>query len=125
MTILCLLYERGVLSHVLQPTSYAATVLQVEIDEYRDYEKASGALKEALKQLIKANSRGNLDGQVSAMERRIDMLEKFVEARRVADKDPEQMVMIDLLFRLSLILLFASNTCSFTGIVLKLYWWID
>ena len=113
------------MSHVLQPTSYATTVLQVEIDEYRDYEKASGALKEALKQLIKANSRGNLDGQVSAMERRIDMLEKFVEARRVADKDPEQMVMIDLLFRLSLILLFASNTCSFTGIVLKLYWWID
>ena len=64
----------------------------MEIDEYSDYEKAQAALREALIQLQKANGRGDVDKEISRMEKRIEMLEKFIQARRVADTDPNTMV---------------------------------
>merc|ERR1719222_1788139 len=43
---------------------------QVEIDEYRDYDKAGGALREALKYLVKAASES--DPRVVSLKSRID-----------------------------------------------------
>jgi intraflagellar transport protein 140 len=66
---------------------------QVEIDEYRDYEKAIGALKEALKYLTKVETRSAMD-MTNAIEKRIMLIEKFVQARRASKKEPETMVAI-------------------------------
>lgn len=53
---------------------------QVEIDEYRDYEKALGALNEAIKCLSKDNSRTAID-MLKSLEKRILIIEKFIEAK--------------------------------------------
>jgi len=66
---------------------------QVEIDEYRDYEKAIGALKEALKYLQKAESRHG-EEMAESMVRRIGIIEKFVQARKLLDRNPANMVEI-------------------------------
>ena len=60
----------------------------MEIDEYRDYEKAVSALQEAVKYMTK----GGKDEQVESLQRRIELIEKFAQARRVAKGDPEEMV---------------------------------
>jgi len=62
---------------------------QVEIDEYRDYEKAVGALRESHKFLVKSN--GTTD-QVSELDLRISLVERFAEARRLAKTDADKMV---------------------------------
>lgn len=66
---------------------------QVEIDDYRDYEKAIGALRESLKHLAKASTR-QAEDMASHTERRVMMIEKFVQARQLAAKDPDTMVAI-------------------------------
>eukprot|EP00605_Chrysophyceae_sp_TOSAG23-4_P001489 GSChrysophyteH1.ASY1.ANO1.1626.1 assembled CDS len=66
---------------------------QVEIDDYRDYEKAIGALREALKHLGKANTRSAAD-MASRFEQRISLIERFVQVRRMAQKDPDTMVTV-------------------------------
>ena len=66
---------------------------QVEIDDYRDYEKAIGALRESQKHLAKAQTR-QAEEMALNTERRIGMIEKFVQARRAAAKDPDTMVII-------------------------------
>merc|ERR1719389_959693 len=43
---------------------------QVEIDEYRDYEKALGAMKEAMRQLEKSNADGK-EMKLSMMRKRV------------------------------------------------------
>lgn len=53
---------------------------QVEIDEYRDYEKALGAMKEAQRQLEKSQADGK-EMKLSQMKKRIGIIEKFVQAR--------------------------------------------
>jgi intraflagellar transport protein 140 len=64
---------------------------QVEIDDYRDYEKATGALREGTKHLLKSETRSAAD-MLARFEQRIVIIEKFVQARRLATKDPESMV---------------------------------
>lgn len=66
---------------------------QVEMDEYRDYDKAIAALREALKYASKAESRSGMD-LAHSIEKRIGLTEKFVQARRVAKSDPDSMVAI-------------------------------
>lgn len=67
---------------------------QVEIDEYRDYEKALGAMKEAQRQLDKSAAQ-NKEMKQRMMAARIDTIEKFVRAREVfAAGDTNQMVQI-------------------------------
>jgi intraflagellar transport protein 140 len=66
---------------------------QVEIDEYRDYEKALGALKEAVKYKIKAKVQ-NKDEQLASLHQRIGLVELFVQARRLVKTDPAEMVKI-------------------------------
>lgn len=46
---------------------------QVEIDEYRDYEKALGALNEAAKQLAKAGSTGE---KLAQLHKRVFLVER-------------------------------------------------
>lgn len=53
---------------------------QVEIDEYRDYEKALGAMKEAQRQLDKSAA-VNKEMKQRLMRDRIATIEKFVQAR--------------------------------------------
>jgi len=64
---------------------------QVEIDEYRDYEKAFSALKEALKYMIKARV-PDKEERMASLQQRIFMVEKFVHARKLVKQDPEQMI---------------------------------
>lgn len=68
-------------------------ILQVEIDEYRDYEKAIGALREALKYLARSGTRQAAE-MVDTIEKRIALIEKFVQARRMMKSDPNRMVSI-------------------------------
>jgi len=67
---------------------------QVEIDEYRDYEKALGAMLEAHKSLQKGGPSKTYANQLEVLEQRIEVMQKFVEARRAQAKDPEKMVRI-------------------------------
>jgi len=66
---------------------------QVEIDEYRDYEKAYRALKESMKYLREAKGR-HIEEMVSTLESRLSLIERFVTARKCAKKDPDEMVAI-------------------------------
>jgi len=65
---------------------------QVEIDEYRDYEKALGALKEAVKYMIKSSKAANKEEQMASLHQRIGLVEMFVQARRLVKTDPAEMV---------------------------------
>lgn len=66
---------------------------QVEIDEYRDYEKALGALRESQKYLEKAEG-SHINSLVAVLDDRIMLISKFVEARKMAKRDPSMMVNI-------------------------------
>jgi intraflagellar transport protein 140 len=59
---------------------------QVEIDEYRDYEKALGAMKEAMRQLEKATSESK-EMKLSLMRKRVGIIEKFVQAREALNSN--------------------------------------
>lgn len=63
---------------------------QVEIDEYRDYTKALGAMREAMKQLNKADCIGK-DQKIDSIQKRIAIIEEFVEARNATQSDPAKM----------------------------------
>jgi intraflagellar transport protein 140 len=76
-----------------QLASFYDSCAQVEIDEFRDYEKAIGALKEALKHLAKANTRSAGD-MTELIEKRIVLIEKFVQAKKSVKRDPDTMVSI-------------------------------
>ena len=69
------------------------TSVQVEIDEYRDYEKALGALRESQKYLEKASG-SHIRELAMVLDERIQIIAKFVDARRLAKKDPSEMVNI-------------------------------
>jgi intraflagellar transport protein 140 len=64
---------------------------QVEIDEYRDYEKAMGAMKEAMKQMQRSKSPAR-EEKLEMLRHRIEIIEKFVQARNLLKTDPNQMV---------------------------------
>ena len=63
----------------------------MEIDEFRDYEKALGALKESRQQLEKARKMTDRERRISALESRISIVSDFVEARRYEKSDPHKM----------------------------------
>ena len=54
--------------------------MQVEIDEYRDYDKAAGALRDAAKHLAKSKADG-ADVLMRSLEARTELVERFVAAR--------------------------------------------
>merc|ERR1719355_433988 len=58
--------------------SFYDACAQVEIDEYRDYEKAGGALREAMKYIIKAAGQGaETDPRVQSLQSRIKIVDQF------------------------------------------------
>ena len=65
----------------------------VEIDEYRDYEKALAALKEAIKFANKSTSETKAD-RVAQLEQKVFLVEKFLHTRELASNDPDQMVQV-------------------------------
>lgn len=56
----------------------------MEIDEYQDYDKAQGALNEALKCLSKAKSKNptGLEARVKFLTERLQLVKRFADARR-------------------------------------------
>lgn len=79
---------------------------QVEIDEYRDYDKAVRALQESLRALVKAKPGGETGGsaapaqlqqhaqQQAQIESRIRLVERFVAARAAVRDQPQEMIKI-------------------------------
>lgn len=65
---------------------------QVEIDEYRDYEKAVAALREALGHLAKARNVPGGPAKAEALQAKIAHVETFVAARKMVKSNPEEMV---------------------------------
>jgi intraflagellar transport protein 140 len=66
-----------------QLASFYEACSQVEIDEYRDYEKALGALKEAKKHIEKVKPvTGTSETMATSLFGRISVVERFVAARR-------------------------------------------
>ena len=68
-----------------------SSFFQVEIDDYRDYEKACGALRESLKYLLRAETRSATE-LAEHTQHRIDLIEKFLAAKDLATKNIEQMM---------------------------------
>jgi hypothetical protein len=66
---------------------------QVEIDEYRDYEKAASALNEALKHLGKDTSRTAME-LAKSIQKRLLLIEKYIEAKGAMKRDPGTMIAI-------------------------------
>mmetsp|Transcript_30722 Transcript_30722/g.68056 ORF Transcript_30722/g.68056 Transcript_30722/m.68056 type:complete len:1411 (+) Transcript_30722:34-4266(+) len=66
---------------------------QIEIDEYRDYEKALQAMREATKYLAKSKAEDR-ESKLAAVNQRISMTEKFVMARQLITQNPQQALSI-------------------------------
>ncbi|RKO88630.1 hypothetical protein BDK51DRAFT_31391, partial [Blyttiomyces helicus] len=64
---------------------------QVEIDEYQNYEKALGALREALKCMSKARNVTDREAKVESFQHRIELIGRFVEGRKLAKTDTVSM----------------------------------
>lgn len=71
--------------------SFYESCAQIEIDEYRDYEKALGALRESLKHLQKSRTEDKAE-QVESLNARIGAVERFVLARKMIKDDPHETV---------------------------------
>lgn len=76
-----------------QLAGFYSACAQVEIEEYRDYEKAIGAVHEAVKVLSKSRSESK-DTMLKAFESRILLMEQFVVARQQMKQNPMEMVEI-------------------------------
>ncbi|CAM6098880.1 unnamed protein product [Calypogeia fissa] len=74
--------------------SFYEACAQIEICEYRDYEKALGAMKEALKSLSKSPAATQTEDKVHALSKRISEVEIFVQARRMAKDNPTAMIQL-------------------------------
>ncbi len=62
--------------------------MQVEIDEYQNYDKALGAFNEAYKCLSKARNVKNQSAQeekLADFKSRLALIKKFVQARRLVN----------------------------------------
>merc|ERR1719443_705185 len=74
--------------------SFYDACAQVEIDEYRDYEKAGGALREALKYLCKylglgGNAEFDGDPRYQSLKQRLALVEQFAQVRKLAKTNTE------------------------------------
>eukprot|EP00755_Sulcionema_specki_P015940 Sspe_Gene.9975::Locus_3352_Transcript_1_1_Confidence_1.000_Length_4513::g.9975::m.9975/K19672/IFT140; intraflagellar transport protein 140 len=66
---------------------------QADVDDFRDYEKAVGALKESYKYLEKSNAQ-NKEAKLQQLAVRINYVEQFVDARNMVRTDPGKMVSV-------------------------------
>ena len=69
-------------------TVYSVHCLQVEIDEYQDYQKAQGALRESHKCLTKAKTKNPaaLEAKIKFLNQRLQLVKKFADARKSVKK---------------------------------------
>ncbi|OWZ10206.1 Intraflagellar Transport Protein 140 [Phytophthora megakarya] len=74
-----------------QLAAFYAGCAQVEIEEYRDYEKAISALQEAVQVVSKSRADGK-DALLKRYEKRILLIEQFVVARQQAKQNPKEMM---------------------------------
>jgi len=77
-----------------QLSSFYDACAQVEIDEYRDYEKALGALKEAMKYMIKSKAMPEKEEKLESLDKRMRLVERFVESRKLVVSNPKEMIQI-------------------------------
>ncbi|RLN68428.1 hypothetical protein BBP00_00001031 [Phytophthora kernoviae] len=71
--------------------NFYAGCAQVEIEEYRDYEKAISALQEAVQVVSKSRGDGK-DALLKRYEKRILLIEQFVVARKQVKHNPKEMM---------------------------------
>lgn len=64
---------------------------QVEIDEYKNYEKALGALKESGKYMTKAKLPGK-ETKILQIKKRIALIEQFLSAKKLLVATPEEAI---------------------------------
>lgn len=76
-----------------QLAGFYCVCAQVEIEEYRDYEKAIGAVQEAVKVISKSRSESK-EAVLKAYETRVLLMEQFVVARQQIRQNPEEMIEI-------------------------------
>jgi len=74
-----------------QLSSFFEACATLEIDDFRNYEKALAALREALKHAAKIKS-DLRDARVASLNSRIAIVERFVNARKLAKTDMPAMV---------------------------------
>jgi intraflagellar transport protein 140 len=67
--------------------SFFEACSNVEIDEYRDYDKAVAAIKEAIKHISKSTS-PERDAKVSNLNYKREMIERFISLRDMAETNP-------------------------------------
>ncbi|XP_064637216.1 intraflagellar transport protein 140 homolog [Lineus longissimus] len=74
--------------------SFYDACAMVEIDEYQNYDKALGALGEAYKCVTRAKlkNQSQQEEKLTSLKNRIDLIKKFVQARRVYDDSPDEAV---------------------------------
>eukprot|EP01006_Ploeotia_vitrea_P023897 TRINITY_DN56570_c0_g3_i1.p1 TRINITY_DN56570_c0_g3~~TRINITY_DN56570_c0_g3_i1.p1 ORF type:complete len:722 (+),score=428.01 TRINITY_DN56570_c0_g3_i1:176-2167(+) len=77
-----------------QLSSFYEACARVEIDEYRDYSKAVGAMKEALKYLIKAKDVDNREQKMAALDRRLKLAQRYVHALELQQSNPSEMMAV-------------------------------
>eukprot|EP00049_Salpingoeca_infusionum_P004465 m.79743 g.79743 ORF g.79743 m.79743 type:complete len:1348 (+) comp12578_c0_seq1:46-4089(+) len=67
---------------------------QVEIDEYQDYDKALGALQEALRHLSRARMKDvqRQEELVASLQNRLELTQRFVDIKSLAAEDPAEMM---------------------------------
>jgi intraflagellar transport protein 140 len=75
-----------------QLASFYDACAQVEIDEYRDYEKALGALQDSQKFILKGKEIPQREEKLASLDQRIRLVQRFVEARKCVKTQPEEMV---------------------------------
>ena len=67
--------------------SFFDACAQMEIDEYRDYEKALGAMRESAKHLAKSKAPES-PARLDALRARTELVERFVDVRKLLGVDP-------------------------------------
>lgn len=64
-------------------SSFFEACSNVEIDEYRDYEKASAALKEAIKHMSKSTSQDK-EYRLETLNHKKDLIQRFIDLKDLA-----------------------------------------
>ncbi|XP_015230607.1 PREDICTED: intraflagellar transport protein 140 homolog [Cyprinodon variegatus] len=85
-------YTKGDAPHLLG--GFYEACAQVEIYDYRNYEKALDALADAIKCLSKAKQlpRGQQEQRLAELQQKINLIKKFVHIRRLYPEDPAEAV---------------------------------
>ena len=74
-----------------QLSAFYESAAAVQIDEFRNYEQALDALKEAVKHASRIRDTAEKENRLTTLQGRIGIVEKFVQARQLRSSDPSQM----------------------------------